>query len=166
MIRAIALCCGLASAALFSQAPEFTQQYIQRLSGAVNELRVIAAGFDLAAAAAGKTRAEALAASPSNGFEGQLKETIAISVRRFERLEADLNALAAADPMRRLAMPLRMSDRQLLEQTYAAYKPAVPLTAEGGMAALFGYFLGWITAFGALSLILRPFRRVRPRRFA
>ncbi|MBB3444674.1 hypothetical protein FHT93_004547 [Rhizobium sp. BK379] len=39
--RGVILAVGLAGGTLFSQAPEFAQQYRQRIGGAVDELRII-----------------------------------------------------------------------------------------------------------------------------
>ena len=42
-MRAIAVAGGLAGAAGLSQFPEFSQQYVQRLGGAVDELTAVVA---------------------------------------------------------------------------------------------------------------------------
>lgn len=47
MFRTLAMIGGIAGAVALSQFPEFSQQYMQRLSGARTELKVITAGFDL-----------------------------------------------------------------------------------------------------------------------
>ena len=60
LVRAITLAGGLTGAAGLSQFPEFSQQYIQRLSGAVDELSRVVAEFDADAAALGLSRGEAL----------------------------------------------------------------------------------------------------------
>jgi len=46
--------------ATFSQAPEFSQQYKQRLGGAINELATVVRQFDEDATSQGLTRQEAL----------------------------------------------------------------------------------------------------------
>ncbi|MEM9851772.1 MAG: DUF2937 family protein, partial [Pseudomonadota bacterium] len=46
---------GCAMLCATSQFPEFSQQYVQRLGGAVDELRRVAADFDASARAAGLT---------------------------------------------------------------------------------------------------------------
>ena len=47
---------GIAGAVALSQFPEFSQQYLQRLSGAVDELKAITVAFDLSARVAGLSR--------------------------------------------------------------------------------------------------------------
>ena len=46
IVRAVALGVGVLCGALASQAPEFAQQYRQRLGGALDELTAIVAQFD------------------------------------------------------------------------------------------------------------------------
>jgi len=53
---------GLMGAAFFAQAPEFAQQYRQRLGGAVEELRRVVVQFDADAAQYGLSRSEAMRA--------------------------------------------------------------------------------------------------------
>ena len=56
LLRAITMAGGLVGAAGLSQFPEFSQQYVQRLGGAVDELSRFVAEFDADAAAVGMTR--------------------------------------------------------------------------------------------------------------
>ena len=161
MIKILALAGGLAGAASLSQFPEFSQQYLQRLSGAVGELRLVVGGFDVAAAAAGKSRDEALGAMSDNGFEGDLKQTMGTSIRRYERLSGDLAALSAANPIERMAQPWNLADRDLVTDTWNAYKPAIPVTADGAISAGIGFVGGWALVGGILAFLARPFRRRR-----
>lgn len=161
MIRILALLGGLSGAVALSQFPEFSQQYLQRLSGAVNELRLVVTGFDVAATAAGKTRDEALAAMGQSGFDGKLKSTMTSSIHRYERLSGDLDDLRAAGPLARLAQPWNMADSELVQATWAEFKPAVPATFDGAVSAGIGYVLGWGLVGFLLGLLTRPFRRRR-----
>ena len=61
-MRILALAGGIAGAVALSQFPEFSQQYVQRLSGAVDELRAVTFAFDTAAKVGGLSREEALGA--------------------------------------------------------------------------------------------------------
>jgi len=159
MIRVLAMLAGLAGALTLSQFPEFSQQYRQRLSGAVNELRLVVVGFDTAAAAAGQSREEALAAMGARGFEGQLKDTFTRSIRRYERLNADLAALRGASPLKRLARPWNMADAELVRATWAEFRPAVPATTDGALSAGIGYLGGWAAVVFGLAALRRVFRR-------
>ena len=159
MIRILALISGLAGAAAMSQFPEFSQQYLQRLSGAVNELCIVVTGFDIAAAAAGRTREEALAELKRDEFEHDLQRTLVSAIRRFERLDGDLAALRGAGPLGRMAQPWNMADRDLLRATMDDYQAAVPVTVDGAISAGVGYFVGWGVVVIGLGALLRPFRR-------
>ncbi|MEO1364377.1 MAG: DUF2937 family protein, partial [Pseudomonadota bacterium] len=58
--RALMLAGGFAGAALTSQFPEYSQQYTQRLGGAVDALAEVVADFDASARAEGLSREAAL----------------------------------------------------------------------------------------------------------
>ena len=159
MIRPLALVGGLVGAVALSQFPEFSQQYLQRLSGAVGELRIVVAGFDAAALASGRSREQALDQMQENGFEGDLKATLTRSIARFERLDADLASLRAANPLERLAQPWNMADKDLITETWIDFRPAVPATTDGLITAGIGFGGGWLAISGLWALIRRPFRR-------
>ena len=69
MLKILTLAGGVAGAVALSQFPEFSQQYLQRLSGAVDELRTQVVAFDTLATAAGITREEALAELDGSTFQ-------------------------------------------------------------------------------------------------
>ena len=60
IIRALTLVGSLIAGAGASQFPEFSQQYAQRLGGAVGALSEVVADFDASAVAEGLTRPQAL----------------------------------------------------------------------------------------------------------
>ncbi len=159
MGRFLAMIAGVAGAIGLSQFPEFSQQYVQRLSGAVDELRVVVISFDAGAAAAGLTREEALKELSGTPLQDSLRDTIGDSVTRYERLNADLTALGGKDALSRLAQVWRFADRNLAERTWAAFRPAVPVTWDGALCAGIGFAGGWLALSLILGLILRPFRR-------
>ena len=74
MIRALILAGGVAGAAGLSQFPEYSQQYNQRLAGAVDELSHVVADFDASAAAEGLSREAALAQMV--GLQRQVKRRL------------------------------------------------------------------------------------------
>ncbi len=143
MLRTLALAGGFAGAMGLSQFPEFSQQYYQRLSGAVDELRVMTIGFDLSAKAAGLTRDQALGALGDNAFETNLRDTMATSLKRYDRLAGDQARLRDKTVMQRLASPWSFTDPDLIRRTWADFKPALPLTFDGLMSAAIGFALGW-----------------------
>ena len=159
MIRALAMAGGLAGAVGLSQFPEFSQQYLQRLSGAVDELRGITVAFDLSAKVAGLTRDEALAKIGGSSFEEDLRDTIGGKIKRYERLNADYQSLSGAEPLARLAQAWRFRDSDLARRTWDDFRPAVPATTDGLICAGIGFAGGWLIISLLFGLFLRPFRR-------
>lgn len=159
MIRILALIAGLGAAGVTSQAPEFTQQYLQRLAGQVDALTVVVRDFDATALAAGYGREEALAQMTGTSFLSARQADMRATFARHARLTDHLTHLRDASPVARLAMPHRLGDLPTLRATQADFSPAVPLTAAGATAGAGGFVLGW-GSFAALMAVLRlPFRR-------
>ena len=71
--KVITLAGGVAGAASFSQFPEFSQQYIQRMGGAVDELTRFVAEFDADAAELGLSRQAALVDLAAGGDMGRAR---------------------------------------------------------------------------------------------
>ena len=126
-----------------SQFPEFTQQYQQRLGGAVDELRIITEEFDRAAASQNMTRAQALQSYTGSTFlqvrSGDLQKTF----DRYERLSEDLRILENADAVGRFTSFLHMTDNQLVQGTWGAFEPAVPVTSDGLVFTVIGAMGGF-----------------------
>lgn len=162
-MRIFPLAGGLVGALALSQFPEFSQQYVQRLSGAVDELRAVTILVDGAAAAAGKTREEALdeMRSGNSALVSDLGTGLAERVRRYERLRADYEVLRPATPVGRLARVYRIRDEELVARTWEHYQPAVPVTVDGALTAGIGFAAGWGIVAGLIALLMRPFRRRR-----
>ena len=159
MIRTLALLAGLVGAGGLSQFPEFSQQYLQRLSGAVDELRIVVENFDRAAQDAGKSRQDALAELEATEFGQNLSRSMTQTMRRYERLNADLISLSVANPIERMAQPWNLSDGDLLTKTWDAYRPAIPVTQDGIMSATLGFVLGWGMVSIGLGALAGLFRR-------
>lgn len=161
MIRILAMAGGIAGAVGLSQFPEFSQQYLQRLSGAVDELRVVATAFDTSARATGLSRDEALSRLQGSEFEDELRATMAGQLARYDRLSRDYAALNGAPPLERLAQVWRFSDPELARRTWDHYRPAVPATTDGLICAGIGYGAGWLLIAGLLAGLKRLIRRPR-----
>lgn len=160
MIRALALAAGLAGAGALSQFPEFSQQYVQRLSGAVDELRGVTIAFDTTARVAGMSREQAFAAMGGSDFQNRLRDDMRARITRYEWLNSDYQALAGVTPLGRLARFYHIRDRDLVARTWAAFRPAVPLTADGAVSAGVGFGAGWAAIMlGAWALGRRRRRR-------
>jgi Protein of unknown function (DUF2937) len=153
--RVVTLAGGLAGAAGFSQFPEFSQQYIQRMGGAVDELGRFVAEFDADAASLDVSREQALIQMRYGGAMGAVRaDTMENTIARHARLSADLAALEGVGPFTRAYEMRRFSDSEIAARAWEAYKPAVPLTFEGGVFAGTG-FLGGLGLIGGLIALLR-----------
>lgn len=161
MIRnTLTLATGGLAAILGTQAPEFAQQYGQRLGGAVDELRKVVENFDRDARAEGLDRAAALArmaASPDTLFVRQ-GVTAKTTISRFERLERQKAAFEGATSGSRVLGMVNDLDMETAQRTIDDFRMAIPATFEGLAFGLGGFLAG----FGFLRLVSWPFRR-RPK---
>lgn len=163
MRHSLSLVGALVVALVLSQFPEYAQQYTQRLGGAVEELRIITAEFDAAAAEAGLNREAALnryAVAGDVFIEGRGR-SMSRTFARYADLSARLESIRGADPVERLALLPDYFDSEIGAQTLATYKPAVPVTVEGFAYAGAGLLAGYLIVSGLLRLLFLPFRRRR-----
>lgn len=151
LARIAAMGMGLLGALGASQGPEFAQQYQQRLGGAIDELETVVARFDESAAAAGLARDEALARLEANREDLVRSQgaNARAALARLERLRADAARLAAAGDLGRVVTLVRVADPGIARAAYLDYRPAVPVTVEGALAAGLGFVLAWLATFGA-----------------
>ncbi len=146
-------------AVLAAQAPEFFQQYLQRLGGHLAEALRQLATFEAAARAAGKPWAQFVADTSANADPGvaQLGTAMADTAARVDSLGAAQAALLDASVWSRPWAFLHHLDTEIAQNTLAVFKPAVPTTAEGGIYAAVGIAI----AFGLWQLLVfRPLRRL------
>jgi hypothetical protein len=159
ILRALTLAGGLAGAAATSQFPEFSQQYIQRLGGAVDALGEVVGDFDTSAQAVGLSRDAALVQMQGTEFLDRRRTDMTATIARYERLTADLSALEGEGPFMRAYHLPRITDSQIATAAWEVYQPAVPLNFVGIIFAGVGFLLGG-TALGVLLKMLRwPLRR-------
>jgi hypothetical protein len=132
---------------LFSQAPEFMQQYVQRLGGTVDELSRIIHHFDEDANHSGFDRAAALQLMRGNAERlvrdqgARMEDNIA----RLGRLRAQQEALREGGSFRRFVDFAANVDGPLFKNTAQDYAPALPLTLEGIISAVGGFFATFFT---------------------
>ncbi len=157
-MTALRLILALVVASLFSQFPAFSDQYVQRLGGEVEALTKLAAAFDTNAETDAPTRTAALA-DLSGGTAPAEHPVMGEVVARLDAAKADLAALEASGPLERLAEPQRFRDRATLAATWYDFKPALPISTSGLIAAVIGFALGW-----CLALVIGLFlpKRHRP----
>lgn len=165
MRRALALLGGIALAVMFSQYPEYAQQYEQRLGGAVDELRVVTERFDADAAAGGLTREQALATyrASDEEFLSRQGRSMAETFMRYSELSATLRRISGASPIERFNLMPQFFDTDIGGRTLDNFKPAVPVTTEGFVYAGVGLFVGYALVWALVAFVTLPFRRRRVR---
>lgn len=158
--RTLLLASALFAGVVTSQAPEFAQQYRQRLGGAVDELARIVGDFDRDAAKVGLDRSRAIASLSSNSDElVRLRgANIAYTASRYERLRAQQQALEQSGALGRIQTVMFNPDGELASATWDAYEPAVPTTAAGAATAAIGFFAVYLLA-GCAHVAAYPLRR-------
>ena len=158
IVRALSLAAGLAGGTAVAQFPEFSQQYLQRLSGAVDELETVVADFDRSADRAGLSREAALQELSGTVFLDGRQVDMSRTISRYERLKEERLALANSTAITRLFAAPRVADEEIARRTWEDYKPAIPTTAEGLGFAAAGFLAGFFALRWTLGLILIPFR--------
>lgn len=142
--RTIVLAGALLGGAALSQAPEFTQQYRQRLGGAMAELQQFVADFDRDAKANGLSRAQALGAyaHSTEKFLNDRGLTMQGVLDRFDRLDRQSRDFASMAPVMRPFGLLTEHDRKVWSGAWRDFEPAMPLTAHGAVWAAIGAAVG------------------------
>lgn len=160
--RIIAFGLGLLGGVVASQGPEYSQQYRQRLGGAIDELRQVVGRFDADAQAHGETRESAITRLRGNSDDLASRQGAAMqaNVERLDRLDAHRQAMLDAGPFRRVALMVRDGDEDVMQAAYRDFEPAVPVTEEGILSAALGFVAVWggvLLLMGFLrSLVRRP----------
>jgi len=159
ILRSLTLASGLAGAAATSQFPEFSQQYTQRLGGAVDALTDVVTDFDASATVVGLTRDAALAQMQGTEFLDRRRVDMQGTFGRFEKLRADKVALEGQGPFMRAYHLPRFTDPQIAQAAWEAYQPALPLNFAGLTFAGVGFLLASTLFGGLLRLLAWPLRR-------
>ncbi|MGO4871749.1 MAG: DUF2937 family protein [Roseiarcus sp.] len=156
-VRRLALVIGLLCGFIGTQWPEFSQQYRQRLGGALDELRRVVAAFDAEAASRSLTPAEGVARLKDNAdpLARERGADVESDIAREARLEREIAELQGADPLRRLVAMAGDFDSETAARTFQDFQPAVPVTSESLIVGAIALILGW----GATHLCVWPIRR-------
>ncbi|WP_341368824.1 DUF2937 family protein [Yoonia sp. BS5-3] len=164
MIKVLCLAGALCGAGALSQFPEFSQQYLQRLGGQVDELTRFVKDFDASALAEGLGREEALEQLGGEGFADRHQADMRSTFARHARLSEHLQVLQEASALERLTLVHRMADSETLAATWGDYSPAVPASLAGVASAGTGFLGGWALMAALLASCTAPFRRLKARR--
>lgn len=159
-----ALC--VAGAVLFSQAPEFMQQYLQRLGGHVDEARRQLQQFKDVAAQAGLSLQQLIEKTRATADQGvaRLADVMLQSEARVASLETAQQAIQQASPLERPFVFLRHVDNEIAQATWRIFQPAVPTTLEGALYAVLGVVTLLVLYHGLIRVPLRHLRMARARR--
>jgi hypothetical protein len=148
---------ALIPALLFAQAPEFMQQYRQRIGGAADELAIVVRNFDEDSRRSGYDRQAALAVMGRN-TERLVREQgqrMHFYIVRLDRLNRQHAALVGGVTVAGVVAVAQDYDETILRQTWNAFEPAFPTTMTGFVFAI----TGWALAFLLLVLLALAFRR-------
>jgi hypothetical protein len=104
LARRLALAIAVLAGLIGSQAPEFAQQYRQRLGGALDEINRIVSEFDSEVQRQNLSRAEALKRLDDNSdpLARERGEDMNKAIERAERLNQQIQAMNSAGPLMRL----------------------------------------------------------------
>ena len=151
---------ALVPALLFSQVPEFMQQYQQRLGGATDELGRIVRLFGEDSRRSGFDQQAALGLMEKNSERLVRDQAVRMNenITRLDRLREQQEVFRDGTIFDRFASFAMSSDADLLEATRQAYKPALPLGVEGWLFALVGLLVQWGLMM-AVSALFRSRRR-------
>lgn len=130
---------------VFSQSAEFTQQYLQRLGGAADELAAVVGRFDASAAAEGLGREPAVARlrGASDPLVARQGADAALTIERFEDVSRRYRDLSAGAPLLRPFTALADPDWPTVRRAFGDYRPAMPITLDGLLLAAGGFLGGW-----------------------
>ncbi|MCD7058588.1 DUF2937 family protein [Pelagibacterium xiamenense] len=165
--RTLCLAGALFGALTFSQVPEYTQYYTQRLGGAIDELEAVIARFDGDAAASGLTREEGFARydASADPFLNDRGTSIRRVFARYDELTTQLRELRTADPIEKTMSLARYFDSDVGAAALEDFTPAIPASIEGLGFAVAGLVAGYALTWGGTTAASAPFRRKirRPR---
>lgn len=166
--RIVAFGLGLLGGVVASQGPEYSQQYRQRLGGAIDELRQIVGRFDADAQAHGENRDSAITRLRGNADDLASRQGAAMqaNVERLDRLQAHRQAMLDAGPFGRVALMVRDGDEDVMRAAYRDFEPAVPVTSEGIVSGAAGFVAVWGGLLLLTGFLRSLVRRPRPRREA
>jgi Protein of unknown function (DUF2937) len=154
--RRTSFAAALAAGLSLSQAPEFAQQYRQRLGGAIDELQASIAAFNSDSRASGLSHDQGVARleGSMDPFVRQRGARIAQETARLARLKRQAAELNGELPLSKVLALALDADPQVARGAFDDFKPALPLTADGAASAFIG-FAGVLLALRLLPLPLR-----------
>jgi hypothetical protein len=137
-------------ALLFCQAPEFVQQYSQRLGGAVDELELIVRHFDADSRRSGYDRNGAIALMARNPEQLVRDQSTRMSetVQRLDNLRSQQASMGRGTSLTRVAAFAAGYDSELADRTWKDFRFALPLSIDGMIFAVAGFLLAAASILG------------------
>lgn len=166
MRKSVFLLFGCAGALLFSQFPEFFQQYTQRLGGHLDEVAAQVSALERRADEAGKELPAYLRTFLLHRDADVRREGYALRemVQRKETLTQSYKALTGVENWWRAGEFAKHVDWEIAGSALSIYRPAMPVTPEAAIYAGAGFGGGAIVYFTLLGLIGPRERSRRGRR--
>ena len=155
--RRLAAAIGLLFALIGTQGPEFSQQYRQRLGGALDELKRVVAAFNADAAKQSITPVEAIARLEGNPdpLAQARGAAIEVDIARRNRLQNAFDEMRDAGPVQRIGAMAVDFDPAIGGDTLQNFEPAVPVTSEALLVGALALVIGW----GGTHICAWPIRR-------
>jgi hypothetical protein len=152
---------SLISAALFGQAPEFAQQYGQRLGGAIDELDRIVRHFDEDSRRSGYDRPGALALMGRNQEQLIRDQATRMSetIDRLARLRAQQSAMNQPGSFTRVAAFANGYDRDIASRTWRDFQFGLPISVDSMLFMGTGFIVSLLLFWFAAVVLGRLARR-------
>lgn len=141
-------------AVLFGQAPEFAQQYAQRLGGAIDELDRIVRHFDEDSRRSGYDRPGALALMGRNQEQLIRDQATRMSdtIERLAKLRAQQSAMNQPGSFTRVAAFANGYDQDIASRTWRNFQFALPFSVDAILFMSAGFIVSllllWPAAVG------------------
>lgn len=168
--RIIVLCVALTGAAGGSQAPEFTQQYLQRLGGWVDSYQDRVTRLDARAKQFNMTREQYIAALQASADPKVRNEAANIAswpvyLKRYTEMQQFLqNGPVWMQPVRLVQSYRDSAFKPIVMATWKEYRFGTQFTGTGAAFAGAGFVLGWLATGIGLGIALAPVNIIRRRR--
>ena len=160
ILRTVVIASGLCGALAAAQFPAYSQQYTQRLGGAVDALQQVVSDFDASAETLGLTRVQALDQMQGSAFVEARRADMTRTFERHAQLSTDLATLKGLGPFGRAYHITRLTDPEIARNALAAFQPALPLTFASAVFAGLGFLLTVMLTRSTVALL--RFRRTMP----
>jgi DUF2937 family protein len=137
-------------ALLFCQAPEFVQQYSQRLGGTVDELELIVRHFDGNSGRSGYDRNGVIALMARNPEQLVRDQSTRMSktVQRLDNLRSQQVSMGRGTSLTRVTAFATGNDSELASRTWKDFRFALPLSVDGIIFAVAGFLLAAASILG------------------